>query len=269
MATSFPLPTMPLEWHKTENWLERYEFYIQSAKLTDTKKATFLANCGQDAYELIKGLLLPTKLSDAEVVFDNPKDNETSIVAKLTEHLKPKQILHYERYKFFCCRQKQLSIYEFVADLRNLTSTCEFSTIQDALLLTQFIIGVDNSKLREKFLTKVDLNFTQSIQEALLNEESYNASTAIATPTINDNDLKLTSSTAHPTMESSSHSVCALTKHYTSNARPGWKRDAPKNIPNQGACKSCGEAHSRATCKFRNAMLQLPTCGTHSVGLRV
>ena len=62
IATSFPLPTMPLEWHKTENWLERYEFYIQSAKLTDTKKATFLANCGQDAYELIKGLLLPRKL---------------------------------------------------------------------------------------------------------------------------------------------------------------------------------------------------------------
>ena len=150
-----------------------------------------------------------------------------------------------------------------MADLRNLASTCEFSTIQDALLLTQFIIGIDNSKLHGKFLTKVDLNFTQSIQEALLNEESYNTSTAIATPSINGNDLKLTSSTAHPTMESSSHSLCALTKHYTSNARPGWKRNAPKNTPNQGACKSCGQAHSRATYKFRNVKYYNCQCVGH------
>ena len=159
MAASFPLPAMPLEWSTTESWLERYAFYVQSAKLQSSKKATFLANCVQEAYELVKGLVLPRKLSDADIVFDHPKEGEVSIVSKLTEHLKPKEILHYERYKFFCYRQDRRSLQEFVANLRTLSATCNFNTMKDELLLTQFIIGVYDNKLREKFLAKADIKF--------------------------------------------------------------------------------------------------------------
>ena len=104
MATRFPLPNLPLEWSKTESWLEQFNFYIISANInTDKKKATFLANCGPEAFDLVRGLLLPDKLTDNNVTFDLPVEgqNQVFILQRLTEHLKPKRILQYERYKFF------------------------------------------------------------------------------------------------------------------------------------------------------------------------
>jgi len=166
MATNFPLPNLPLEWSKSESWLEQFGFYIISAGLdNDKKKATFLANCGPEAFDLVRGLLLPDKLSDDRVKFDLIEDGEdkVSILQKLTEHLKPKKILHYERYKFFCLRQKSRSVHQFVADLRTFSATCELGTLKSELLLTQFIIGVDNTKLKERFLSKATLSFETAI----------------------------------------------------------------------------------------------------------
>lgn len=234
MATNFPLPNLPLEWSKSESWLEQFGFYIISAGLdNDKKKATFLANCGPEAFDLVRGLLLPDKLSDDRVKFDLIEDGEdkVSILQKLTEHLKPKKILHYERYKFFCLRQKSRSVHQFVADLRTFSATCELGTLKSELLLTQFIIGVDNTKLKERFLSKAILSFETAIQEALLMEESTSAASAI-------------SSTA-----AEASAVCAFSP--VSGLAPS--KMSTKTTATLGACNSCGGMHSRASCKLRDA----------------
>ena len=128
-GSSFPLSDLPLEWSKAESWLEQFSFYVVSADITDDKKkAVFLANCGAEAFNLVKNLIQPEKLSNSKVIFDvvpAGKDN-VSILECLTNHLKPKKILHYERFKFFSAVQKQRSVHQFVAELRTLSSTCEF-----------------------------------------------------------------------------------------------------------------------------------------------
>lgn len=230
MATSFPLPALPLEWSQAESWLEQFGFYSVGANIPNNrKKATFLANCGVDAYNLIRSLILPISLTEVRVVFDEPnaENNEISIVQTLSNHLRPRRILHYERYKFFNCFQKQRKIQEFVADLRTKSSTSDFADLKDALLLTQFIIGLNDSKLREKFLSKIELTFEQAIQEALLFEESSCAASSIS----NSNEL--------------SNSICSLARSSTEIRSSEKTKDY--------ICNSCGLKHSRLTCKFKDA----------------
>ena len=160
MATSFPLPNMPLEWFKAESWLEQFEFYISSAGLNDDKKkATFLANCGTEAFDLVRNLLRPLKLTSDSVIYNFPTngDDKKSILKNITDHLKLKTILHFGRYNFFSSKQTSLSINQFVAELRNFAATFEHGELKENLLLTQFIIGVENTKLKERFLSKANL----------------------------------------------------------------------------------------------------------------
>ena len=233
MATTtgsvFPLSKLPTEWSKAESWLEQFSFYVISASIDDDKKkAVFLANCGTEAFDLVKNLIQPEKLSNSKVIFDVPPvgEDKISILECLTNHLKPKKILHYERFKFFSAIQKQRSVHQFVAELRMLSSTCEFDDLKDQLLLTQFIIGVDSKKLQERFLTKVGLTFETAIQEALLMEESTNAASAINIG------------------GSSSTEICAMKSFKSANIKT--------RSNTMGPCKSCGELHSRQICKFRN-----------------
>jgi hypothetical protein len=44
-----------------------------------------------------------------------------------------------------------------VAELRSLAATCELGELKEDLLHTQFIIGVENTKLKERFLSKANL----------------------------------------------------------------------------------------------------------------
>jgi hypothetical protein len=68
---------MPLEWFKAESWLEQFEFYISSAGLNDDKKkATFLATCGPEAFDLVRSLLRSLKLTGDSVIFNFPADGE-------------------------------------------------------------------------------------------------------------------------------------------------------------------------------------------------
>ena len=250
MATSnFPLSSLPLEWSKTESWMEQFNFFIESAGIAnDRKKATFLANCGNDAYNLIRSLILPTQLTDDGVVFDNPNEDQISITQILSDHLRPRQILHYERYKFFNCFQNQGSIQEFVAELRRRSASCDFGQLKAALLLTQFIIGINNSKLKEKFLSEPNLSFETAIQESFLWVESSNAATSIANPGERHGSISFlsdsNSSTTFNNVDNSKDSVSFL-----QNAKKSV-RSTGKVVNN---CRSCGEFHSRFTCRFRKS----------------
>ena len=151
MATrmGFPLPELPLKYDEAIRWLEQFDFYASAANLSN-KKATFLAFCGDSAFDLLRNLLSPTNLSDGLVVFDTAKSGEKSIKAYILSHLQPKKILHYERFRLFTCLQRHRTIHQYVAELRRLASSCELGDILDDILLTIFIVGLSNSKLRER-----------------------------------------------------------------------------------------------------------------------
>ena len=119
MATSFHLAATPLTWQDTENWLEQFNFFIMANDISGAKvKATFFACCEPKANEFIKTAIKPLSLSDELVVFGTPTEGQTDITTTLRTCLKPKVILHYERYKLAMCRQNDSNIQDFVADLK-------------------------------------------------------------------------------------------------------------------------------------------------------
>lgn len=234
MATSFNLTAMPLIWHDTENWIEQFKFFLSANDISGAKaKATFFAYCGTKAYDYIKTTIKPLLPSDDSVVFNDAMEGQTSITAILETCLKPKVILHYERYKFAMCRQSNTAISDFVVELKRLVDTCDYGTLRNDLLLTQFIIGIDDDQLRMRLLTRADLTFDAAVQEALLVTES-----SVAASQLQNNNCC-----------SEIDTVKTLTKRIEQE-----DSQCHLNTPSQCyKCSSCGGRHIRSKCRYLNA----------------
>jgi hypothetical protein len=228
MAT-FPLQALPLNWMEAESWLERFEFYLISNNINNTKaKAVFFANCGSAAYEFVKTALEPAKPMDKDVIFDSSDRTKLSITKLLETGLKPKVIIHYERYKLAISKQTGRSVQEFVADLKRLSNSCDFGVLRNEMLLTQFIIGMDNSTLRTRLLVRKNLSFDSAIQEALLSHESSVA--------------------AQHLDRTSSYDVNAFSGRHSSN------KQTDSQFVKDIICLSCDGNHRRSNCRFREAI---------------
>ena len=89
-----------------EEWLERFEFYLDS-NVTDSgkKKSFLLSQCGKETYSVLRSLVLPGKVIDKSC---------TEIVELLNGHLKRTTSVIVVRYRFdTCCREEGQSIAAF------------------------------------------------------------------------------------------------------------------------------------------------------------
>jgi hypothetical protein len=71
---------------------------------------------------------------------------------KFEEYFVPKKNLTYLRYKLFSCRQGDSTIEQFVTDLKNKAKQCELGDLQDELVKTTLITGINDEAVREKLV---------------------------------------------------------------------------------------------------------------------
>jgi hypothetical protein len=169
MVTPAIVNPLPLQHHQAVVWLERFHYVVQVHYPKQSVKNVFLALCGDECYSLLSKLVSPSSLSDKQYVFSfTPCTNVNDINLRelLLNHLRPKTIIHYERYKFFQLQQGSASIPDYVACVRGAAMLCEFGDLLDGLLLTQFINGLTDNYLKKKLLVLDNLTVDNAVHIA-------------------------------------------------------------------------------------------------------
>ena len=133
------------------NWkrfIRQWQNYEIAARLrTESKEfrtATFFMCIGPDAPEMFDGLLLESveQKTDIDLVLAKFEAFFIGVTSEI-----------YERYKVNLRVQEEgESIDAFVAALRNLAKSCNYTPLTDSLIRDRVVIGVQENSVRKKLL---------------------------------------------------------------------------------------------------------------------
>ena len=83
---------------------------------------------------------------------------------KFKNYCNPRKNLTYDRHVFFTRNQnRNETIDQYVTDLRNKASTCDFGHLCDSLIKDRLICGVTDEAVRERLLRDADLTLAKAI----------------------------------------------------------------------------------------------------------
>lgn len=140
---------------------ERLTSFLHFNKVPEADKVhAFLSLIGAKTYALLKSLTAP----------DLPSSKSYDTLRKLLgDHLAPKPSVIGERAKFYRRSQRETeSIAEFVAELRSLSSSCEFDNFLDEALRDRFVCGLRREDIqRVLFAEDKKLTFQKAVEKAL------------------------------------------------------------------------------------------------------
>jgi hypothetical protein len=92
------------------------------------------------------------------------------VVKRFDENVVAKRNVTVERYKLFTRNQGEAeSLDNYITELKKLGGTCELGELEESLVRTMLIIGVQNSSLRERMLN-TEQTLEESIQMCRANE---------------------------------------------------------------------------------------------------
>lgn len=164
-----PVESLSLEGNVSENWRifkRNYDIFAIAKGLdekTDVIKVnTFLNAIGKDAVEVFDSF----NLTGLE------RTLYASVVKAFEDFCKPKKNVVYERYKFGIRNQKPGEPFDiFLLDIKKLARYCEFAE-QDNMIRDRIVIGMTDSKLRERLLSELNLTMEKAIEKARASEVS-------------------------------------------------------------------------------------------------
>ena len=74
----------------------------------------------------------------------------------------------YERYMFRVRVQNEDETFEqFITDLKTKAATCNYGALKDSLIQDQVVVGIKDTKLKEKILRDANLTLDGAIQSCL------------------------------------------------------------------------------------------------------
>ena len=163
MATSpgIPVPDpMDIKGDLANNWAffkELWTNYIIATEL-DTKNqkirvATILVTTGKEALQIYCHLTMTKE------EHKNPKE----ILEKLESYFKPKRNIIYKISVFFSCDQESNeTIDAYLASLRRLASSCEFSQLEEELIRDRIVLGIKDGGIQACMLREPSLTLDQA-----------------------------------------------------------------------------------------------------------
>ena len=173
-----------------ESYLERLEMHFLASNIAESegnatnRKAILLSSIGADAYRILKDICFPEAPTEKTYA---------ALASELKKHFKPKRLAVAERFHFNTVQQQQgQTIAEFVAQLKKLSTYCEYTGDQlKESLRDRFICGLCSESIQRKLLAKtysferaVEIATTEEAAAKDIREMSQNAS-----PQINMNQI--------------------------------------------------------------------------------
>ncbi|XP_049283944.1 uncharacterized protein LOC125764113 isoform X2 [Anopheles funestus] len=142
-----------------ENYLERVDLFLEVNDVEDDKKTGFLLTIGgAELFDVARKVCSPK----------NPKEIKYDVLTKtLTSHLKRSTNEVAERYKFRLVFQKELSINEYIIELKAAAQLCNFESFLEKALRDQLVAGVTDQELRKRLLSKSMLTYESACNVAL------------------------------------------------------------------------------------------------------
>ena len=94
-----------------------------------------------------------------------------SVVSHFEDHCKEEKNETVERYKLRCTTQQEgQSFDQFLTELRKKAKSCGFGDLKDSMIRDQIVVGIQDSKLREKLLKTEKLDLKKAISICKANE---------------------------------------------------------------------------------------------------
>lgn len=202
----------PAEWGM---YVERFDLYCLTNGLADSAKTAVLMTIGGKAlYQVAASVVSPDKVVNVKF---------RDLMTRLTRHFVPGKTVWTARFEFHRRTQgPDESANNYMAALQRLANECNFQSLLDSMLISQFICG-----LRD-----------EAVQRRLLVEDENTLTKAKALET-----ASIAESTRAQQQEMREEKVMAVrqdTRGEDLEAR------GPK-------CQRCGGQHSDSQCKFREA----------------
>ena len=146
-----------------EDWktyVERLEQYFAANDVTPVgkKRAILLSACGASAYQLIRSLLSPATPNERSFA---------EIVAVMRDHYHPRPSIIVQRYTFNSRSRKEgESIAMYVAELKKLSTECEYGDSLNEMIRDRLVCGVNDGRIQRRLLAEPDLTFKKAMEIA-------------------------------------------------------------------------------------------------------
>ena len=203
-----------------KSYVERAKLFFEANSIAEKQLAVFLSSIGGKTYDLLRSLVAP----------DQPKDKALEdIIAVLQEHYDPKPATIAERFQFH--RRDQLpgeSVTDYVAELRRLSTYCEFEGHLNDALRDRLVCGLRSEGTQKRLLAIKKL----TLQEAM--------------------DLAQAMETADKNSKALQGSKDATVNRFSKTTTPR----APRRNPTaRRPCHRCGKSnHEASQCRFIDAV---------------
>ena len=142
------------------SYMEQVELFFTANSVAEDKKvAALLSVIGSKSYSLVRSLVAPSLPQDKVY-----KD----LVDALKSHYEPKPLVIAER--FHCHRRVQAvgeSISDYMAELRRLTTHCEFGAYLEEALRDRLVCGLRSEPIQRKLLTEAGLTLKRALELSL------------------------------------------------------------------------------------------------------
>ncbi|XP_055714392.1 uncharacterized protein K02A2.6-like [Phlebotomus papatasi] len=211
------------------SYKERLELWFEGQGIEDEKikRGQLMSVVGAAAYETVKGLVTPKKVSECSY-----KD----LIQAMEAHYDPVPNEIVQRYNFYRRSQKEgETIAEFIAELRKLSEFCNFGDLEKAIR-DRLVCGIKDDSTRKKLLAVKDLTYKKACDIARAEEAA-----AKGAETIQPEEGKVQAiSKKGFAIEEGPGEMCFRCKK-PHNASDCWFREA--------ICRQCGEkGHIRRAC---------------------
>ena len=146
-----------------EDWktyVERLEQYFTANDVTAVgkKRAILLSACGASAYQLIRSLLSPATPNEKSFA---------EIVDVMRDHYHPRPSIIVLRYTFNSRSRKEgESIAMYVAELKKLSTECEYGDSLNEMIRDRLVCGVNDRRIQRRLLAEPDLTFKKAMEIA-------------------------------------------------------------------------------------------------------
>ncbi|CAB4033713.1 Uncharacterized protein K02A2.6, partial [Paramuricea clavata] len=227
-----------------ETYVERVQHFFAASDVDDNYQVpTLLSLIGSKTYSLLKDLLLPEKPADK---------NFDEIVSTLQKHLNPKPLEIAERFRFYKRNQQEgESILSCIAELKKLTTDCNFGNNLEETLRDRFVCGLSNQQIQKRLLAESKLKFSKAVDIAVAMETATRDATEIHSKGREEKPLgldKLTLNRPSNTSDSGPPSPvvcyrCGANTHVATECR--FKKDV---------CHKCGKiGHIQRVCRAQQS----------------
>ena len=147
------------ELESVKAYIERVKIFFLANEIEENKQlAVFLSTVGSKTYSLLRNLMMP----------DLPQDKSLAeVTAALENHFQPKPIVIAERFHFH--KRNQLpseSVAEYVAELRRLSTHCDFGAYLSDALRDRLVCGLRSESVQKQLLAVKDLTFKDALDRA-------------------------------------------------------------------------------------------------------